>query len=226
MNTRTIEILRRIQLFSSFDDDELRHLGSVMPVREYRKGRVILHEEDTNEFMYVVMDGKVKVARNTEDGREIILAFHGAGEFFGEMTLIDGKTMPATVSAMEDSLIAVISRGDFNALLLTQSKFVEKLIHILCSRLRDSWKQIEMLNFNTASHRIKMLLRTLADKDGRETPDGIALELKLTHRNIADMTGLTRETVTRVLDGWQKDGDMSVPEKGCLLLGRSFFKNI
>jgi CRP/FNR family transcriptional regulator len=147
---------------------------------------------------------------------------HSSGEFFGEMSLIDGKTDPATVAAMEPSLIAVISRNEFYELLHSQKKILENLLELLCTRLRESWKKIQMMNFNDASQRIKMLLLMLAEDYGEKTDEGITLRIKLIHQNIADMAGLTRETVTRVLDKWKNSGEIKITKDKYIHLNPEF----
>jgi CRP/FNR family cyclic AMP-dependent transcriptional regulator len=166
----------------------------------------------------------VKVIQATEDGKEIILAIHKTSEFFGEISLIDGKTSPATVQASEDSFIAFISKKDFYSLLSTQNKVLDTLLQILCSRLRDSWKRIYLLNFKHASERVKMLFLSLSLENGKRTDEGVQLNLKLTHQEIADMTGLTRESVTRVLDKLQKDGEVAIKNKQIYLSSQFLHK--
>lgn len=203
-----IDFLKKVELFSSLTDDELLYIASKMVIRRFEKNEIIFHEEDTNKFMYIILHGKVKAMQTTQDGKEIILATHNSGDFFGEMSLIDGKTAPATVMAMEDSLTVIISKQDFYSLVFDQKKVLEKLLQILCSRLRESWERIEMLNLNNASQRLKMLFIMLSEKYGKKENDKMVLNIKLTHQDIAEMAGLTRETVTRVIDKWQKDGEI------------------
>lgn len=204
------KLLKRIRLFHSLTDSELFDLSPKVILKEFKKNHVILHEEDTNNFMYIIVQGKVKIYQIGDQGKEMILSVHGSGEFFGEMSLIDGKTDPATVAAMENSIIAVISRNDFYSLLHSQKKILENLLELLCSRLRESWKKIQMLNFNDAAQRIKMLLMILSEDYGDKSQEGITLRIKLIHQNIADMTGLSRETVTRVLDKWKNNGEIKM----------------
>jgi CRP/FNR family transcriptional regulator len=215
-------LLKRIRLFQSLTDKELFDLSPKVMLREFKKNHVILHEEDTNSFMYIIVHGKVKIYQIGNQGKEMILSVHGAGEFFGEMSLIDGKTDPATVAAMEHSMIAIISRSDFYSLLHSQKKMLENLLEILCSRLRESWKKIQMLNFNDASQRIKMLLLILSEDHGEKTQSGTTLRIKLIHQNIADMTGLTRETVTRVLDKWKNSGEIRITKDKFIHLNPEF----
>jgi CRP/FNR family transcriptional regulator len=215
-------LLKRIRLFKSLTDNELYDISPKVILKEYKKNHIILREQDTNSFMYIIVQGKVKIYQVTDGGREMILSVHSSGEFFGEMSLIDGKTDPATVAAIEPSLIAIISRNDFYELLHTQKKILENLLELLCNRLRESWKKMQMMNFNDASQRIKMLLLMLAENYGEKTDEGTTLHIKLIHQNIADMAGLTRETVTRVLDKWKNSGEIKITKEKYIHLNPEF----
>ncbi len=216
------EALKKIELFSSLTAEELRSVREKIVIRKFRKNEVILHEEHTSDYMYILLDGEAKVIQVTGEGKGIIVTLHRTGDFFGELSLIDGKTAPATVKATRDTVTAIISKKDFYALLYTQKKVLENLLQSLSSRLRESWKKIQLLNFNDAAQRIKMLFLMLAETYGKETPRGVLLSIKLIHQDIADMTGLTRETVTRVLDRLQKSGEIKVLENKQIQLNSEF----
>ena len=202
--------LNMIELFASLTDQELDSIAKLLAVKRFKKNEVILHEEDTNKFMYIVLSGRVRVIQITEDGKEILLAIHQAGEFFGEMSFIDGKTSPATIVAADDSVISIISRDEFYSTIYTHKKVLYNLLLILCSRLRESWEKIQLLNLKNASERLKILFYMLSNKYGEKTSKGITLNIKLTHQDMAEMTGMARETVTRVLDKWNKEGEISI----------------
>ena len=216
------ELLKRIRLFYSLTDEELYDSSPKVMLKEFKKNQIILREQDTNSFMYIIVEGNVKIFQITDQGKEMILSVHSTGDFFGEMSLIDGKTDPATVAAMEPSLVAVISREDFYFLLHSQKKILENLLELMCTRLRESWKKIQMLNFSDAAQRIKMLLLMLAENYGEKTAEGTTLRIKLIHQTIADMTGLTRETVTRVLDKWKKSGEIKITKDKWIQLNPEF----
>lgn len=216
--------LKKTQLFSSLSDEEMNHIIDKMVVKQFKKNETILFEEDTNEFMYIILLGKVKVVRTTEDGKEIILAMHKSGSFFGEMSLIDGKTTPASVIATDDSLLAIIAKKDFFAIIFHQNKITINLLKILCSRLRKCWDTIQLLNFNNASQRTKMLFLMLIDEYGEKKAEGIILNIKLTHQDISDMTGLTRETVTRVIDKLQKNKEIIILKNKTICLTPAFMQ--
>jgi CRP/FNR family transcriptional regulator len=222
MGKHEIEPLRKIQLFFSLSDEELGLVSDKLIVKRFRKNEIILQEEDTNEYMYIILDGKVKVVQTTEDGKEILLAIHQSGDSFGEMSLIDGKTSPATVIATENSSVSIVSKKDFYSILETQKKVLNNLLLILCYRYRESWEKIQMLNHKNASHRVKILFLMLSEKYGEKTPEGVTLNIKLTHQEIAEMTGMTRETVTRVIDKWQRDGEINVLKSKFIRMSPNF----
>jgi len=224
MTEKNAAYLKQAHLFSDLTDEELLAIADRVTLRECHKGQVILSEEDTNKYMYSVLEGGVKAYYVTEDGRESIVAFHGAGESFGEVSLIDQQTTPATVAAVEKSVLMIISRDDFFDIILHQPKAMNRLLLLLVGRLRQSWGQIRLLHFKDASNRIKASMQVMADERGEQHGNSILLKLRLTHQNIADMTGLTRETVTRVIDRWKKSGLISLDENRYLLLHEVFFK--
>ena len=214
--------LNKIEIFSSLTEDELHQVRDQVTIKKFKKNDIILREENTNEYMYIILEGEAKVVQVTDEGKEIIVTMHKMGDFFGELSLIDGRTAPATVTAIKDSVTAIISKRDFYSLLYGQKKVLDNLLHILSSRLREAWKRIQLLNFNNASQRVKMLLIMLSETYGIETPTGTELNIKLIHQDIADMTGLTRETVTRVLDKWQKTGEITVLKNKHIMLRPEF----
>lgn len=218
----SIESLKRNALFSSLTTESYRQVRERVSIRNFRKNEVILREENTNEFMYIILEGEAKVVQTTEKGKEILISMHQQNDFFGELSLIDGKTAPATVYATKSSIIAIVSRKDFYSLLYNQSKVLDNLLQILCSRLRESLKKIQLLNFNNAAQRIKMLFLMLSETYGEKNDGGTLLKIKLIHQDIADMTGLTRETVTRVLDKWQKSGEIQILKSKFILLKSEF----
>jgi CRP-like cAMP-binding protein len=224
MEEKEVEFLRAVKLFSLLSDKELQLIAGKLVMREFRKNETILQEDATNNFMYGIVSGRVKVSRMSEDGKETIIAFHPAGEFFGEVSLIDGKTSPARVIADTNSKIIILSKENFYSLVYESRKFLDALLQILCSELRESWNRINILSFNNATDRIRMFLSSLSAKYGKETGTEITLNLKLTHQDIGNMTGISRETVTRVIDKLQKDAEIIIDEHKLIHLKEKFFQ--
>jgi CRP/FNR family transcriptional regulator, cyclic AMP receptor protein len=193
-----VEFLRRVSLFRDLSDAEILSLSRMFSERSYDRGQVVFTEEDTGRTMYVVHEGRVKVSRWLASGREVILAFHPAADYFGEMALIDGQTTPATVTAVVPTTILTLGRSHF-AELLRQPSFATALLRALCARCRDAWQQIEVLSHQNAEARIRIALHQLCLRKGTRTPEGVRIEVPLTHRELASLAGVSRETATRVL---------------------------
>ena len=100
MKVDQYRFLREVALFEQLRDEELAEVAGMFRERTYRKNDIIFFEEDTGNYMYIVKDGRVKVSRLLPNGKEMILAFRETGEYFGEMSLLDGGTSAATVTAV------------------------------------------------------------------------------------------------------------------------------
>ena len=212
------DLIRRVPLFSTLSDSEFNNLQSVFLIRSFRRNQVIFMEEDTGKYMYIVLSGKLKVTKTTPGGKETVLAIHQPGDFFGEMTLLDGKTAPATVSAMEDCRIATISGSDFRKYLMRNEKVVGQIIQVLCSRLRQVWAQVQSLSYSTADARIRGTLLQLSRKHGVPDARGIIIDLKITHQELAGMVGTSRETVTRTLARLQRSHAVQIDGRRIIVL--------
>lgn len=212
-----VDMIRRVPLFSTLSDEEFDKLAHIFVTRAYRKNQVIFLEEETGNYMYLVLSGKVKVSKSAAGGKETILAIHRAGDFFGEMSLLDGKTSPATVSAMEDSRIISVSGADFHKYLLHNEKVMLQIIQVLCARLRQVW-QTQSHSSSSAEERIRMGLYDLAQKHGIRDASGIIIDLKITHQELAEMVGTSRETVTRTLAHLREENILEITDRRITLL--------
>jgi CRP/FNR family cyclic AMP-dependent transcriptional regulator len=212
------DLIRRVPLFATLTDAEFGSIEQIFVIRSYRKNQVIFLEEETGNYMYIVLAGKVKVTKSTLGGKDSILAIHQMGDFFGEMALLDGKTSPATVSAMEDCRIASISSADFHRYLMHNEKVIKQIVQVLCGRLRHVWGQIQALTYSNAESRIRAGLLQLANRHGVRDARGIIINLKITHQEVAEMVGTSRETVTRTLARLQKDKIIEIDHRRMILL--------
>ena len=211
------DFLKTVVLFSDLADEELQIVSDIFKETKYQRGQIVFFEEDTGKYMYIVKSGRVKVSRLLPTGKEMILAFHQSGEYFGEMSLIDGETTPATVTAVVPSVILFTGSREF-AGLMEHPTINRTILKTLCSRCRDAWRQIEVLNFYNAEARIRTALYHLSRNKGIVTSAGIRIDLKLTHRELAELTGISRETATRVISQLQGDNIVQVKQRQFLIL--------
>lgn len=216
-------IIRHVPFFSSLGDEEIMQVERLIHKRRYAKDQVVLQEEDTSHYMYLVYSGKVRVVKMTEEGREQIITIHRKSEFFGEMALLDGKTAPATVIAHEDAVIGLLSREDFEHHLLSNELISRKIITLLCDRLRESWAMIRILGFDSAEQRLIAVLDRLQEQYGIMNDGGVIINVKLTHQQLANYTSVTRETVTRILKRFEKEGIIEITPNRSILLTKLYY---
>lgn len=217
-------IIRTIPLFSELADEDIERIERMIIKKNFARDQIVLFEEDTASYMYIVYAGKVRVVKQSREGREQIITINKKNDFFGEMALLDGRTAPATVIAHEDAVIGLISKDDFDKLLLSHEKIRNKMISLLCAQLRDSWAMIKILSFDNAEQRIIAVLERMHELYGVVDDRGGIITVRLTHQQIANYASVTRETVTRVLNRLEKEGAIKVLEGKNILLTKSFFK--
>jgi CRP/FNR family transcriptional regulator len=217
-------MLRAIPLFSSLDQAEFSELLSRMVTKRFHRNQVVLLEEETASFIYVVYSGKVRVVNESVAGGERILALHKRGDIFGEMALLDSKTAPATVIAMEDAEIGLISRETFQKLFLKSEKALLQLITILCQRLREAQLIMKLSALPDAELKLRSILNHLGLLYGVRDNRGLVIALRLTHRELASYVSVCRETVTRLLQRMTAEGDLEMLDNHTILLKRSFLE--
>jgi CRP-like cAMP-binding protein len=218
MQTRSkeaVESLRNIGLFSTVHDEDLESVASLLIERRFPKHKTIVEEGLPGDYMYIIREGRVSVSKLSDDGREKILEFLEAGDFFGEMSLLDNAPRSASVRALSETRILALSRADFLAVLKRSPVLSMAVIQELTRRLRQVDEQASSLSFQRVKERtMGLLVRLAKEETGR---DGYRVTPALTHQQIADMIGTSRETVTRALKGLREQGWLSQEGKRYLV---------
>ena len=217
-------LIRHIPFLACLTHDEVANIRNIVIERQFIKNQIILHEEETSNFFYFIYSGEVKIIQISLEGKERILAIHKRGEYFGEMSILDGKTLPATVVAMEDTRIGLISRENFTRYLLSNERVLKELIAILCGRLRDSWLMLKVMSFADAEQRVRVVLKNMGDHFGIKDQRGVVIALRLTHNDIANLASISRETVTRTLNRLESEGEIEILDGKKVLMKRLFLE--
>ena len=217
-------LIKGIPFFASLTTDEAEAVESLVVRKHFSRGEVVLIEEDTSNYMYILVTGKVRVVQLSSDGKERILAIHKRGDYFGELALFDGKTAPATVIAMEESEIGLLSKCDFDMLVLNNERILFQFLSALCKRLRESWQMLKMMSFADAEERVRSVLKNMGKLYGVKDQRGVLVSLKLTHKDIANYASVSRETVTRFMNRFSREGEIEILDKKYILIKSTFFK--
>jgi CRP/FNR family transcriptional regulator/CRP/FNR family cyclic AMP-dependent transcriptional regulator len=193
-------------------------LADTTVMRTFPKDNVIILAEDQGDTLFVIQRGRVKVSIVSEDGREVILSSLGPGDFFGDMSLLDDKPRSANVTATEETELLMLRRADFIRMIHNFPKIAIKLLAVLAGRLRKTDRKIEGLALSDVTGRITQTLLQLAEDQGAYTKEGILIRNRPTHQELANMSGTTRETVSRILKRLENQGYISYRGRDLLIL--------
>jgi CRP/FNR family transcriptional regulator, cyclic AMP receptor protein len=194
-----IDLLKQVPLLSTLHDDELDAIQRLSHTKKCSKDTIILLEKEEGDTLFIILGGKVKVSNFSENGKEVIFSILGTGDFFGEMSLLDGKPRSATVTAIEDAELRMIRRCDFHKAMEKHPQIAFKLLEVLANRLRKADQRIESMAVLDVTGRIAGILLQLGEEKGARSTEGLIIKQRPTHQELANMVGTTRETVTRVL---------------------------
>jgi len=200
------DFLQDIGLFSGLDEKELGRIENVMTIKTYPKNSMIVLEEEFGDTVYIVKSGTIKITRLNDEGKEVILALMGGGEFFGELAALDGEARSANALAQEECKLYLLHRSDFIDLLKHNTKISFTLLSELARRIRHSDQQIEALSLDDAEHRIGVCILNLAEDNGVIRKGQVTIQKLPFQQDIANMAGTSRETVSRVLKLLEEKG--------------------
>ena len=200
------EYLRSVSIFSDLSDVELASISKKMTPYSYSKGEFIVMEETEGQQCYFIIHGSVKITRSSKEGREVILAILTAGEFFGEMSLLDGESRSANVLTLEETKVLALNRNDFMATLEEYPRVSIQLLKELTIRLRKSDLQIASLTLSDAEKRIGLCILRLAGEQGTIRQGHVKIKKFPFQHDIANMAGTSRETVSRTLVLFEQNG--------------------
>ncbi|MBL8306975.1 MAG: Crp/Fnr family transcriptional regulator [Rubrivivax sp.] len=174
-------------------DDLLREIARRGGVRTWPANAVLVTEEDRSDALFIILSGRVKAYGSGDDGREVVYATQGAGEYFGEMTL-DGGPRSASIMTLEPTTCAVVPGPDVREFLASHPDFALHLVKKLIRLARASTEHVKSLALEDVYQRIARMLRKLAQDEGGV----LTLPERMTQQDIADRVGSSREMVSRV----------------------------
>ncbi|MBS1198338.1 MAG: Cyclic nucleotide-binding:Bacterial regulatory protein Crp [Proteobacteria bacterium] len=209
-------VLHGVPLLSGLDRDELEKLSHVTGRRRAERGEFIVRAGDVADSLFILFSGSAKVLNSDDEGREVILAVLKAGEFFGEMGLIDGSPRSASVVAQETCELLVISRDDLHRCMQDNFQVALKLMQILVHRLRGADEKIESLALLDVYGRVARLMLDMSElaDDGRRI-----IKRKISKQEMARMIGASREMVSKVVRNLENSGYIHYEGDVIVILG-------
>ncbi len=204
--TEQRRLLGASPFFAGLSDAELAQAAASFRQANYRAGEVIHRAGDPAARLSIVVAGQVKIARPTPGGQDVLLAIIGPDEHFGSLLELGDATYRDDASAHTDCCVLWTSAEAFHALLLRYPAAAMATLALVAARLRAAQETIEQLSAYPVDRRVAATLLALADRMGREEDGAILIDTVLSRQDLADMTGATVETVSRVLSDFRRAG--------------------
>ena len=221
-----LEFLKNVPILSDLQPMDLDTISKVGVRTKYKKGSIILLEEEAGAALFVIVSGKVKIVRTDDDGREVILSILGENDFFGEMAILDGLARSASVVAITKADLFMIHRRDFLNLLTDFPAVAISLLKELTMRLRKADAQIKSLSLKDAAGRVANVILQLADDIGRIRKGRVEIDELPLQQDLANMAGTSRETISRMVHLFIKKGHVELQGNKLIINDYEKFKNL
>ena len=211
-------IIKRLTIFSDLQESDLEKIANISLERNYKKSMIVFMEGEPGEAFYYIKSGKVKIFRTYEDGKEHIINIFGEGDVFGEATLFNNISYPASAVVYEDAVIGFIKNRDLEMLIKENAELSLNLIKILARKLVFAQSKIKDLAFNDVFARTSAQILKLAKDYGVKADRGILINIQLSRQELADMVGTTRETVSRAISKFKKEKSITEENDRMIIL--------
>jgi CRP/FNR family transcriptional regulator/CRP/FNR family cyclic AMP-dependent transcriptional regulator len=213
--------LQHLRLFSGLPSDKVAILEAAAARRSFRRGEVVFHKGDPGTTMFVIIEGQVKIVLTSESGEEAVLGVLDVGDFFGELSLIDGQPRSATITATDPTDTLVLHREALLDVIKGSPEVAIGMLRILAQRLRETDEMVQDAVFLDVPARLAKKLLELADSYGTETQEGIYIRQRITQQELATMVGATRESVNKHLRSYRARGIIDVDHQHVVIVKRA-----
>jgi len=225
MDTQKImEFAKKVPLFQGLTDTEMLAVCSLMILREFHTGEVIVQkDEEEDQTFFIIVSGTAHVSVITSEGKQTILATLRRSDFFGEIAILDGEPRSASVIAAEDCKVLMLYRKPFLDILHRFPKITIQMLIEMSKRIRNSNRQINTLSLISASGRVAEVILRMAREQGYRMGSVMIIPKRPTHQMIAEMAGTSRETVSRIISALQKKHYIAIDRKKMTILNEEKF---
>lgn len=206
-------LLARIPLFKSLDSRDLEDLARLLREQKVKKGDVLFRKKSEGNALYFIREGAIKIVLPSRMGDERIVTIFSAGDFFGEMSLLDGMPRSADAVAVKSSKVLILNRSDFLRFLKKNDSAMEKILSTLSIRLRKTDELLEDTTFLNIPARFAKKLLEIGETFGQRDGEALTINLKLSQQELADMVGATRESINKELRVLREKGLVTTTDK-------------
>lgn len=199
-------LLQNLDLFSALSNADLDAILHRASATRYTEGDVVFHQGDRAEHFFVLLSGRLKVVQTTAEGEQIIVRHVNPGDVFGIARAMRRTHFPASTVGVQESLVLSWPAAAWDVLMSKSAQFASSALHTVGQRLQDAHSRIRELSTEEVEQRVARALLRLVDESGEPTEQGVQINFPITRQDIAEMTGTTLHTVSRLLSAWKTRG--------------------
>ena len=199
-------LVAHLPLFAGFSNEELEEiLREARSSRHAKNTAIFAQGEDAHSF-FLLLHGHVRAAKTTPTGEQIVVRYVAPGETFGLAMAIGLTQYPATATAVDDSIVLAWPTGTWPRLVQKFPALATNTLQTVGSRLQESHTRMLEMSTQQVEQRVAHALLRLAKQSGRKLDHGVEIDVPISRQDIAQMTGTTLHTVSRILSGWESQG--------------------
>lgn len=199
-------LIASVPLFQGLTAEQLGDVLSDAQSVRYPKGTEVFQQDLEAQSFYLLLHGHLRVFRLTPDGQQVVVRYISPGEIFGVAMALGRKTYPATAAAAVDSVALVWPNAVWPRISQRYPSLLANALHTVGSRLQDAQTRVVEMSTEQVERRIAHALLRLAQQSGRKVEAGIQIDFPISRQDVAEMTGATLHTVSRVLSAWEARG--------------------
>lgn len=200
---RKLWYLKQLDLFKALPEKEVERISKRLVGKEYSKRQVVLEPQDKDK-VFLLKTGRVEIYQLSPDGKKIIIDVLGAGSVFGDLGI--SEPQEHFIEATTDSFVCIMPKKEFFETVTKHSEIAMVLVRELFSKVIESEKQVAALASDNLITKVNNLLLRLAKKHGEVKDDKVVISTKFTHEQLAEMIGVSRPTMTELLNKLEQQG--------------------
>jgi CRP-like cAMP-binding protein len=202
--------VRNCSLFQWLNEEQLSGLERRARIRSFPKNSAVYMPSDSADGVFLLAEGRIRICSSTPDGKQAILAFIEPGELFGELALIESRGREERAEAAADSTVVLLPGDEVRRLMEASAALTLGITKLIWFRRTRVERRLRNLLFRSNRDRLAHLLLELVEQYGRKMNEGVLVDIKLSHQELASIIGATRETVTALLGEMQLEGLLKV----------------
>ena len=203
-------IIHALPIFYAMGEAELDDVIAHAKSQRIPKGTAVFHQGEEAKAFFVLLHGRLKVVKVTPHGQQILIRFVSPGDIYGIAKALRREDYPATVTAVIDSVTLVWPNEVWDDFMASHPSLAMNVMQIIGDRLEEAHARVKELSTEEVEHRVAHTLLRLVDQSGRTTEEGVLIDFPITQQDLAQASGTTFHSVSRILGAWESEGLVAV----------------